>query len=191
MSVPELSVIPKFDFTFQNDLDLWHSRYLKLIPELLEKLPTTEHSFHTVATSKVMGRLGNHIWGVMMNMAMSMKYNLNMVMFKETKDYLSKYFKGFDHCQSLEEDYCGFKAFSDHFRDYLDSKIEKFYSEKAGHEVKLSREGIQLRGIFYSFSICRKLLLIFILIWVVWEGIFWSQSLVFTHFQISGSQPFF
>ncbi len=119
--------------------------------ELLEKLPTTEHPFHTVATAKVMGRLGNHIWGMMINTAMSIKYNLNMVMFKETKDYLSKYFKGFDHCQSLEEDYCGFKEFFDHFRDYLDSKIEQFYSEKSGHKVKFARKGIQLQGMFFYY----------------------------------------
>ena len=99
-----------------------------------------------------MGRLGNHIWGVMMNMALSIKYNLNMVLFKESKDYLSKYFKGFDHCQTLEEDYCGFKPFFEHFRDYLDSKIEQFYSEKSGHKVKFSRKGIQLEGTLLFFN---------------------------------------
>jgi len=82
----------------------------------------------------------------MLYTALSMKYSLNMAMFKETKDYLRKYFKGFDHCQSLEEDYCGFEQFFEHFRDYLDSKIEKFYSEKSGHQVKFKRKGIQLQG---------------------------------------------
>jgi len=94
-----------------------------------------------------MGRLGNHIWGVMQSMALSIKYNLNMVMFKESKDYMSKYFKGFDQCQSLEEDYCGFKKFFERFRDYLDSKIEQFYSEKSGQKVKFARKGIQLEGL--------------------------------------------
>jgi hypothetical protein len=65
-------------------------------------------------------------------------------MFKETKDYMRQYFKGFDRCPSLEEDYCGFKEFYEHFRTYLDSKIEEFYSEKSGHKVKFERIGIQV-----------------------------------------------
>ena len=60
-----------------------------------------------MGSKKVMGRLGNHIWGLMMNVAYSMRFSLNMVMFEETKEYLAKYFKGFDECPSLEQDYCG------------------------------------------------------------------------------------
>ena len=99
--------------------------------------------FRTVATKKVMGRLGNHMWGVMMAVAMSMKFNIKVGLFEETKDYLRKYFKGFDECYSMEENFCGFGDFFDHFRNYLDSKIERFYSEKSGHLVKFEREGTQ------------------------------------------------
>ena len=109
---------------------------------LLGISPTT--NFPSVATRKVMGRLGNHLWAVMMTMAMSIKLNLNMVLFEETKDYARKYFKGFDECPSLEDDYCGFKDFYEHFRTFLDLKIEQFYSEKSGHKVKFERLGIQL-----------------------------------------------
>ena len=54
-----------------------------------------------------MGRLGNHLWATMTNAAMAMKLGINFPMFKETKDYLKLYFKGFENCPSLEESFCG------------------------------------------------------------------------------------
>ena len=110
---------------------------------LLEQNLPPGRKFKTVATRKVMGRLGNHIWGVMLALAMSIKFDIKVGMFEETKDYVRKYFKGFDECHSMEDNFCGFGQFYEHFRSYLDTKIEQFYSEKSGHQVKFGREGTQ------------------------------------------------
>ena len=134
------SINPRMDVSFSDSKCPIHVR-----SNLLGISPMTSKGvFPSVATRKVMGRLGNHLWAVMMTMAMSVKLELNMVLFEETKDYARKYFKGFDDCPSLEADYCGFKDFYEHFRKYLDTKIEEFYSQKSGHKVKFERQGIQL-----------------------------------------------
>jgi hypothetical protein len=115
-------------------------------PVSVNDLSVAGKPFPTVGARRALGRLGNHMWAVMMNYAIAVRFGLNMVMFEETKYYMKRYFKGFDQCPTLEDDLCGFSEFFEHFRTSLDKKIEQFYSEKSGREVKLQRVGNQVRN---------------------------------------------
>lgn len=96
----------------------------------------------TVGTKKVMGRLGNHLWALMIGFGISKKYGIQMTAFRETIDFVQPYFENFEHCPTLEEDFCGFKDFFEHFRSFVDLKIEEFYSNKAGKQLKFFRSEV-------------------------------------------------
>jgi hypothetical protein len=96
----------------------------------------------SVGTKKVMGRLGNHLWSLMTGWGMTLKYGIQVAYFRETIDFVRPYFEDFDHCPTLEEDYCGFKEFFEHFRSFVDLKIEEFYSNKAGKKLKFARSDV-------------------------------------------------
>jgi len=98
----------------------------------------------TIGAKKVMGRLGNHLWGIMVGFGIAKKYGIQMAVFQETINLVKPFFEDFEHCPSLEEDFCGFEQFFEHFRSFIDHKIEEFYSQKAGKKLKFNRSGSQL-----------------------------------------------
>lgn len=96
----------------------------------------------TVAIRKARGRVGNHMWMLMINIAYELKYpGLKTYITEDSRWILDKYFKNYgeNEVQTAERDLCGYKEFYDHFELYLNTKIIDFYEEKSGVRLEIMK----------------------------------------------------
>jgi len=108
--------------------------------ELLQS--TKPRTLKTVIARLVMGRLGNHLWAFMSSLAIGVKFGLVNPVCKETKDYLSKYFRNIERqVKTLEEDYCFFNEAYDQLRTAMDTYYTHHYQKLSGLNVTVTRKG--------------------------------------------------
>ena len=113
-------------------------------PKTKSYLPTyssvKNENFKTIATTHIVGRLGNHLWGYLILMFFEITYGIEIIVEKEVKRSLTTFFKNFEYLKTVD-DVCGYNEFFQQYQDMIDNLTVRRYKEMSGINVTLIREG--------------------------------------------------